>query len=144
MRLYVWLMAAWPVLGCSGVEVDALSQRPQPDLASEPQPPPPDLGRPPPPPRCTMRRQGDGRTCQSATLWKLSAQQDCRSRGERLDALMPFDPCGLDRYRVIAYSCCPPSPSPGPGPMGSLRANPTEHRAAHLDHETPGRGGLES
>jgi hypothetical protein len=144
MRSYVWLMAAWPVLGCSGVEVDALSLRVT-DMASDPSPPPPDLGRPPPPPRCTMRRQGDGRTCQSATLWKLSAQQDCRSRGERLDSLMPFDPCGLDRYRLIAYSCCtvslPPPPLPGPT---AWPGRPDDRGRTLADREPPGRGGLGS
>lgn len=122
MRSLVWLAALVftpPGWGCSGVEVEVLSRRPGLDMASgidDPGPgDPPDLGRPMPP-RCTSRRQGDGRTCQSAALWKLSAQLDCRSRAERLDVLMPFDPCAADRFRFVAYMCCSGGVPPGPGP----------------------------
>lgn len=145
MRSFVWLMAFCPALGCTSVEVDALSPRPMADLATEPPSDPPDMGRPQTP-RCSMRRQGDGRTCQSSTLWKLSAQQDCRSRGERLDVLMPFDPCGLDRYRVITYTCCTqgPPPPPPPGPMGTGSMDPASLAPLPPNHETPDHGGLES
>ena len=142
MRAQRWLMAAWSLLGCSGVEVEALSLRSAVDMASGSSSGMPDLGRPGPP-RGSMRRQGDGRTCQSATLWKLSAQQDCRSRGERLDVLMPFDPCGVDRFRVITYTCCTLG-TPAPGPTGNRPGQPGLHDPTTPTSETPSRGGLAS
>ena len=142
MRSSVWLAAAISILGCSGIEVDALSLRPTVDLASDPVPSPADMGRPAMS-RCTMRRQGDTRTCQSTTVWKLSAQQDCRSRGERLDTLTPFDPCGMGLYRLIAYSCCTNSTMPPPpGPTIGIPAPPPVGGALPPIHETPGHGGL--
>lgn len=127
MRLAACLLAlssTFPSMGCSGVEVEVLSRPAGADLGSDPGPGDPlDLGRPMPP-RCSSRRQGDGRTCQSATLWKLSAQLDCRSRGERLDVLMPFDPCAADRFRFVSYMCCTGGPTPTPGPLSPLPPPP--------------------
>lgn len=144
MRSSVWLAAAISLLGCSGIDVDVLSLRPSVDMASDPMPPPldpPDMGRPPMP-RCTMRRQGDTRTCQSAALWKLSAQQDCRSRGERLDTLTPLDPCGMGLYRMIAYTCCANGTMPPPpGPTIGTPAPPPVGGTLPPIHETPGHGG---
>lgn len=150
MRSLVWLAALvsnLPGWGCSGVEVDVLSRRVSSDMADDPTlgpGDPPDLGRPPPP-RCTSRRQGDGRTCQSAALWKLSAQVDCRSRGERLDVLMPFDPCAADRFRFVAYMCCSGGTMPGPGP--TLTPPGTPGRAAGVvdpNHDPLRHGGAGS
>jgi hypothetical protein len=141
MRSLVWpaaVLFTLPGGGCSGVEVDVLSRRTSVDMADPPTlmpSDPPDLGRPPPP-RCTSRRQGDGRNCQSATLWKLSAQLDCRSRGERLDVLMPFDPCASDRFRFVSYMCCSGGTMPpGPGPMLGQPPAPRADALGPIDHD---------
>lgn len=109
-------LAVLATSACADVQGDILTVRPVVDLGVEPDLP--DQGRPMPP-RCTPRHQGDAMSCQSSAVWKASASFDCRSRGERADGMTPIDPCGPDRYRAIAYFCCPAG---GPTPVRTLGA----------------------
>ena len=91
----------------------------------------------------------------SATLWKLSAQLDCRSRGEQLDVLMPLDPCAADRFRFVSYMCCSGGPTPTPGPLSPLPpprdrcpirrlAGRVSPRPIVIDHDPARHGGVGS